>query len=132
MGLVKKMKIAIVVLGALFFSQNTLIPEVQAKPGANWLKNGGEIMQAQDAQFTTLYGTVFGDDIETCFQYSQILLWNSVDAIRYIIQLDPFLSVFTVGLIIHKSPIVFWECSLVIKDLEYIDAIFTEFNKGPF
>jgi len=28
MGFVKKMKIAIVVLGALFFSQNTLIPEV--------------------------------------------------------------------------------------------------------
>jgi len=34
------------------------------------MKNGSEIMDAQDAQFSTLYGTVFGDDLETCYQYS--------------------------------------------------------------
>jgi len=46
MKFVKNMKIAIVVLGALFFSQDKIIPEVQAKPGPNYLKKGSDIMDA--------------------------------------------------------------------------------------
>jgi hypothetical protein len=34
---------------------------------------------------------------------------------------DPFLSVITFGLIIHKSPLVYYECEYVYNDISYFD-----------
>jgi len=89
-------------------------------------------MDAQDAAFGTLYEVVIGDDIDVCWTYSQILGWNIVDAVKFFVELKWELAVINVGLVIHKAPIVYTECLLIVSDFEYIDAMFTLFNKGPF
>jgi hypothetical protein len=89
-------------------------------------------MDAQDAAFETLYEVTIGDDISTCWIYSQILGWNFIDALKFFFELKWELAVVNVGLVIHKSPIVYHECLLILYDFEYIDAMFTLFNEGPF
>ena len=89
-------------------------------------------MDAQDAAFGTLYQVVLGEDIAICWKYTQILGWNFVDAIKFFFEFKWELAVINVGLVIHKSPIVYNECLLILNDFQYIDAMFTLFNKGPF
>lgn len=89
-------------------------------------------MNAQDAAFGTLYQVVIGEDIDVCWKYTQILGWNFVDAIKFFFEFKWELAVINVGLVIHKSPIVYYECLLILYDLQYIDAMFTLFNQGPF
>lgn len=89
-------------------------------------------MDAQDAAFATLYQSVIGDDIDVCWKYTQILGWNFVDALKFFFEFKWELAVINVGLVIHKSPIVYSECLLILSDIEYIDAMFTLFNAGPF
>ena len=71
---------------------------------------GHEIMDAQDAAFATLYESVIGDDVNSCWKYTQILGWNFVDAMKFFFEFKWELAVINVGLVIHKSPIVYWSC----------------------
>jgi hypothetical protein len=89
-------------------------------------------MDAQDAAFGTLYSVVIGDDIDICWKYTQILGWNFVDALKFFFEFKWELAIINVGLVVHKSPIVYYECLLILNDLQYIDAMFTLFNAGPF
>lgn len=89
-------------------------------------------MDAQDAAFGTLYNVVIGDDIDICWKYTQILGWNFVDALKFFFEFKWELAVINVGLVIHKSPIVYYECLNILNDLTYIDAMFSLFNAGPF
>lgn len=50
---------------------------------------------------------MFFNDMVFCYNYSAILFWNGVDFFKYIF-IDPYLAVESVGLIIHKSPIVYF------------------------
>ena len=58
--------------------------------------------------------------------------WNLVDAIKFFFDLEWELAIINVGLVIHKSPIVYQQCELILFDLQYIYAMFTLFNSGPF
>jgi len=66
---------------------------------------------------------MFLHDIEICYNYSLVVLWNSVDTVKYAFT-DPFLAVESFGLIIHKSPIVYNQCYRLFKDLKYIEETF--------
>lgn len=46
--------------------------------------------------------------------------------------IDPFLSVVTFGLIIHKSPLVYNECILVYQDISYFDTTIIPTLSGNF
>ena len=89
-------------------------------------------MDAQDAAFGTLYQVVIGEDIDVCWNYTQILGWNLIDAIKFFIEFKWELAIINVGLVIHKSPIVYFECLLILNDISYIDTMFALFNAGPF
>ena len=114
-----------VLLGECDFAQ------AQSQGEAN-LRFGHEIMDAQDAAFGTLYQVVIGEDINICWTYTQILAWNAIDAVKFFFEFKWELAVINVGLVIHKSPIVYRECELILNDFQYIDAMFTLFNNGPF
>lgn len=102
------------------------------KAQSRTLRFGHEIMDVQDAAFGTLYEVAIGDDINVCWKYTQILGWNFVDAVKFFIELKWELAVINVGLVIHKSPLVYKQCMLILNDFTYIDAMFTLFNDGPF
>jgi hypothetical protein len=49
-----------------------------------------------------------------------IVFWNFVDMIKYI-PIDPFLSIVTLGLILHKTPLVYKNCYYVYLRIVYFD-----------
>jgi hypothetical protein len=51
-----------------------------------------------------------------------VLFWDGIDVIKYFT--DPFLAVTTVGLMMHKAPIIYTQCGYLIADVEYIDKVF--------
>ena len=112
----------------LYLSDTSSMVRAQSRT----LRFGHEIMDAQDAAFWTLYTVAIGEDIDVCLKYTQILGWNVVDAVKFFLELKWELAVINVGLVIHKSPLVYNQCLLILSDFEYIDAMFTLFNEGPF
>lgn len=58
--------------------------------------------------------------------------WNFVDAIKFFLEFKWELAVINVGLVIHKSPIVYFECLNILNDITYIDTMFALYNAGPF
>lgn len=83
-----------------------------------------------DGVMEAFYNVTIGDDLSTCWRYNQIVLWNIVDTVKYGFT-DPFLAVVTFGLIMHKTPLVYKECKLVLNDIEYVDDLYTLYNNGP-
>jgi hypothetical protein len=63
-------------------------------------------MNAVDGNLYAFWNSTFGTDIYNCQNYFVIVIWNIVDLVKYAFT-DPFLSVVTLGLIIHKSPLVY-------------------------
>ena len=45
---------------------------------------------------------------------------------------DPFSAVITFGLIIHKSPLVYYECKFVYQDISYFDTTTIPILSGNF
>ena len=78
--------------------------------------------------------TVMGNDALTCYKYNLSIFWNAVDSVKYLIAYfgdvenpsNIYLAVESVGLVIHKAPIVLEECMRLVYDLEYLDTIFEE------
>lgn len=56
-----------------------------------------------------------------------VLFWDGVDAIKYGFT-DPGLSATTVGLMVHKSPLIYYQCEMIIDDFNYLDEIFKLFD----
>ena len=77
-------------------------------------------MNAMDGNFYAFWNSTFGTDIYTCENYALIVFWNFVDMVKYI-AVDPFLSVVTLGLILHKLPLVYKSCYYVYLDISYFD-----------
>lgn len=81
-----------------------------------------------------MFMTIIGEDSLTCYKYTMSIFWNAVDSIKYLIAFfgdvenpsNIYLSIESVGLVIHKAPIVFEECVRVVADIEYLDEIFEE------
>ena len=125
----KFMKSILLLTVLLYFSSpSTTVSAQESKT----LRFGHEIMDVQDAAFGTLYSVAIGEDIAVCLKYTQILGWNFVDAMKFFVELKWELAIINVGLVIHKSPLVYKQCLLILSDIEYIDAMFTLFNQGPF
>ena len=72
---------------------------------------------------------MFMADATICFNYTMIVLWDGVDSIKYMF-IDPTLAVESIGLIIHKMPIVYNECYRLINDEKYTEFVFQLFNGG--
>ena len=78
--------------------------------------------------------TIIGDDALLCYQYNMSVFWNFVDSIKYLIAFfgdtentsNIYLSIESLGLVIHKAPIVWFECERLVFDMEYLDTIFNE------
>lgn len=90
--------------------------------GENIFRDSTDIMNANDGAYQGLMNQTIMNDARTCYKYSLILFWDGVDAIKYFT--DPFLAITTVGMMMHKSPIVYKKCKQLITDIEYIDDIF--------
>ena len=60
-----------------------------------------------------------------------IVFWNIVDLVKYAF-FDPFLAVITFGLIIHKSPLVYYQCMFVYQDISYFDTTLIPVLSGTF
>lgn len=80
--------------------------------------------------------TVMGNDAVKCYYYNMSVFWNAVDSIKYLIAYfgevenpsNIYLSIESVGLVIHKSPIVMEECLRLVSNVEYLDTIFVELS----
>ena len=78
--------------------------------------------------------TVIGDDAVSCYQYNMSVFWNFVDSIKYLIAFvgapdntsNVYLSIESLGLVIHKAPLVWDECIKIVFDIEYLDTLFKE------
>jgi len=78
--------------------------------------------------------TVIGDDAVKCYTYNMVMFWNFVDSIKYLIAFigdtentsNIYLSIESLGLVIHKSPLVWEECNRIVFDIEYLDTIFKD------
>jgi hypothetical protein len=77
-------------------------------------------MNAIDGSIYAFWNSTIGTDLYNCENYALIVVWNFVDFVKYLFT-DPFFSVLTLGLIIHKSPLVYYECMYVYDDLVYFD-----------
>ena len=64
----------------------------------------------------------------SCYTYNMVLFWNGVDGFKYALAANPYLSVESFGLVIHKSPVVAEECYRLYTDFEYVDRILTSFS----
>ena len=84
-------------------------------------------MNTNDGAFEALVNQTIVNDAVACYKYSMVLFWDGVDAIKYGF-IDPPLAATTVGLMMHKSPIVYYQCQNVITDIGYIDTIFSLFD----
>ena len=67
------------------------------------------------------------EDVYLCYNFSQVLLWNGVDSIKYLF-IDRYLAVESIGLIVHKSPLVYNQCLRVLLDEKYMEFVFTLYN----
>lgn len=85
------------------------------------------IMEANDGAFEAMMNQTIVNDATACYKYSMVLFWDGVDAIKYGF-IDPPLAWTTVGLMIHKSPIVYFQCETIITDINYMDTIFKMFD----
>ena len=65
---------------------------------------------------------IFNDTVQ-CYNYSLVVLWDTVDAVKYAF-FDYWLSIETFGLVIHKLPLVYLECYRVIDDLKMMEYVF--------
>jgi|TARA_B110001450_G_C17525135_1_gene442241 hypothetical protein len=59
----------------------------------------------------------------------QILFWDGVDTINYSFT-DRYLAVYTFGLMMHKSPIIYKECFRLIDDVAYLDEIIENYDSA--
>ena len=94
-----------------------------------YLTNVTYITNATDGAFKGALDQIFIADAEVCFNYSVIVLWDGVDAIKYMF-IDGALAVESIGIIIHKLPIVYLECFRLIDDEKYTEFVFQLFNGG--
>ena len=81
------------------------------------------ITNATDGAFKGAIDQMFLEDATVCFNYSVIVLWDGVDAVKYMF-IDPILGVESIGLMIHKSPIIYNECSRLIADEKFLEFVF--------
>ena len=88
-------------------------------------------MNAMDGNFYAFWNSTLGTDIYNCENYILIIFWNFVDMVKYIFT-DPFLSIITFGLIIHKSPLVYYQCLYVYNDISYFDNTIIPTLQGTF
>lgn len=65
-----------------------------------------DIMNTNDGAYEALVNQTIVNDATACYKYSMVLFWDGVDAIKYGF-IDPSLSITTVGLMMHKSPIIY-------------------------
>jgi hypothetical protein len=78
--------------------------------------------------------TIIGDDAVSCYQYNMSVFWNFVDSIKYFIAFvgapdntsNVYLSIESLGLVIHKAPLVWDECIRIVFDIQYLDTLFKE------
>ena len=93
----------------------------------NIFRESTDIMNVNDGAFQGLMNQTIMNDARSCYKYSMVLFWDGVDAIKYGF-IDPPLAVTTIGLMMHKSPIIYYQCGAVVTDIEYIDTIFKLFD----
>ena len=84
-------------------------------------------MEANDGAFGALMNQTIANDANACYKYSMVLFWDGIDAIKYGF-IDPPLAWTTVGLMMHKSPIVYFQCETLVTDVNYLDTIFKIFD----
>jgi hypothetical protein len=97
-----------------------------ASAGEHVFRNSSDIMDMNDGAFQGLMNQTIMNDAKACYKYSLVLFWDGVDTIKYFT--DPFLAVTTVGLMMHKAPIIYFQCGAVLTDIEYMDEIFKIFD----
>lgn len=80
-----------------------------------------EAIDATDGAFLGAMNMIMIFDVMTCYKYSMVLFWNGVDTFKYILY-DPWLAIESFGLMIHKSPLVFKQCNLILNDTSYLET----------
>ena len=89
--------------------------------------NPKEIIESTDGAFLGAMNMVMVFDIMTCYKYSMVLFWNGVDTFKYIL-FDPWLAIESFGLMIHKSPLVYQQCHLILNDTAYLETTWQTFD----
>lgn len=85
------------------------------------------IKNTTEGAFIGIANEFFLLDAQRCFNYSAILFWNGIDAVKYTL-MDPYLAVESFGLIMHKSPLVYFQCFKLISDFKYAEYVFLLLN----
>ena len=111
----KYFKVIVLVLGMLV--------SINATDGGQLLEHQHSITSVTDGAFMGVTDMIIFNDTVQCYNYSLVVLWDTVDAVKYAF-FDPFLSVETFGLVVHKLPLVYLECNRVIDDLKLVQSVF--------
>ena len=92
-------------------------------------RDPNDLISVYDGAFESFQNLTFMDDALICNKYMQILFWDGVDAYRYGFN-DTYLAVYTFGLIMHKSPIIYKECFRLVDDITYLDEIIEDYDSA--
>ena len=100
---------------------------VRATDNGGFLEHSSDISEVSAGVFQGISEQIIMYDVFLCYNYSAVLFWNGLDAIKYAF-IDGYLATESFGLIIHKSPLVYNQCYRVITDEKFMEFIFTLYN----
>mmetsp|Transcript_2071 Transcript_2071/g.3660 ORF Transcript_2071/g.3660 Transcript_2071/m.3660 type:complete len:185 (+) Transcript_2071:218-772(+) len=72
----------------------------------------------------------FYDDLMVCYNGSLTLFWDSYTSLIFGLQGDIGESMKKALQMIHKSPVVYKDCSMLFNDVKFLDEIFTIFDQA--
>ena len=92
-----------------------------------FLTNYSAITNVSDGAFYGLVEDLILTDNDVCNNYTLVLFWDFWDAVK-LMMTDIAQGFETLGIVVHKSPLVYLECNRMFYDLEYIEFVFLLFN----
>ena len=96
--------------------------------GEEIFRNNNDLIQVYDGAFESFVNLTFWNDAQICSKYNMILFWDGIDTINYAFT-DRYLALYTFGLMVHKSPVIYKECYRLVDDMEYIDEIIEDYDQ---
>jgi hypothetical protein len=95
--------------------------------GEEIFRDNNDLMQVYDGAFESVMNLTFYNDARICWKYQMILFWDGIDTINYSYS-DRYLAIYTFGLMMHKSPVIYKECYRLVDDIAYLDEIIEDYD----
>jgi hypothetical protein len=105
----------------------SLQTSVSATDQGNFLEHSSDITSTADGVFLGITDQIIMGDVFLCYNYTAILFWNGVDSFKYMF-IDGYLAVESIGLIVHKTPLVYNQCIRTIDDEKFMEFVFSLYN----